>query len=455
MLLVLAAASACSGGNRTGRTSSDSQPYELTPGVSVVAVIEATKYTQPTPTSTPTLSPTRTAAPAATTPSTPQPTSTPSPVRTASTAKKLAPRPALKPDRTRDVDPKQGIQAVVNRYYRALNNGDLPLYESTIDPTNEYWLTIQQEQYRIWSKNYGDTTARAQVQTAVPVTGPYYRARMLLSLRTRDGRYGHVLQSWIFRRVGNSWKVTEPTAKQLGALRSKRGAGVTIEYYDWDRASVDRVLALSERALAKSARHMNVRPKRNVYVRLLPAYEVSPGLAAGLTVGYYRTSTPNLLFLRSPGSYGFGVYSPYDSPYAELEMTAAHELTHLLSDRRVRLTEITFWMSEGLAEWVADRGSSYELERALREGELFELSEMTEYSAVSSNLGLAYGQSKELVTYLIERYGIEGYWRLVEAYESSGQLDSSFRKALKVSADRFEQDWKNWVRTKYRVEGGP
>lgn len=355
------------------------------------------------------------------------------------------------------VDPgaRRGIQVAVDKHYRALNTENRELHRSTVDQSNPYYARVQREQFDLWTRSYGDSTAGARVRGIERLPAHYYRAEIALSVRFDSGQAGEALQSWVFRKRGGAWKLSEPRPRQLGPLRTRSGGGVTVEYYEWDEEQVARVLALSRRGLARASRVIGVEPPARVRVRLLPVYEVSPGLAAGQTVGYYRTATPDILFLRSPGSYGFGVYGRLESPYEELEQTAEHELTHLLADRRVPLRTLPMWMSEGLAEYVSDPSRSYLVQQAVRGDDLYSLYALQNFTLLSGNSGLAYGQSQELVAYVVRREGVAGYWRLARAYERTHHLDRAFRQALGVSQAQFERDWLRWLRVRYGAGDGP
>lgn len=342
-----------------------------------------------------------------------------------------------------------GIGSVVERHYEALNKGDLPLFDSTVDSTNKYWKAVQEQQYSLWFEAYGGSKARPKLLDVKPVMNGYYRARILLRLELESGAEGEVVQTWIFRRVNGRWRLTEPTRRQLGALHRMQGVGITVEYYNWDREQVSRVSRIVERSFARASAALNLRPRQRVQVRLLPAYEVSPGGAAGHTVGYYLAATPNILYLRSPGSYGFGGSDPDGSLDADLDGVATHEFTHLLQDRKTPLKDLPDWMTEGLAEWVADYPREYEVTAALDENRLWDLTLLNDFSTLSRDVSLAYGQSYELVDFLIESKGKDAYWKLAKAYAETERLETAIQRSTGLSRAEFERRWLLWLRDKY------
>jgi hypothetical protein len=339
---------------------------------------------------------------------------------------------------------------VVLRYYKALDEGDIQLFDRAVDQTNPHWKRVQNEQFGLWAQYFTDIEARVtEVRRA---SSNFYTVKALLDLRLESGGAGRAYHEVTVRRVGAEWKLSEPTVRELGKRLKKVGEGVTVEYYEWDARQARKVLQLGERALKVASEVVDVRPRRNVRLQLVPAYAASPWDVAGESVGYYSTATPNTLYLRSPGSYGFGLYRHDESPYDELYGTTVHELTHLLGDRRVPISKLPDWLTEGLAEWTAGRGPTYEVARAIQEDDLWDVQALQNFSLLSDDVGLAYGQSYELVDYLIEERGLRGYWRLADRYARTERLEPAIRQALGMGWGEFERGWLRWLRDKYDLE---
>gem|GEM_PF-953584 len=385
----------------------------------------------------------------------PAPRDVPTPTKAAPSASKVRSRTAPVRKPVTLASARRGIQQTVDRYYDALDTRDVRLFRSTVVPDNPYWQAVQEEQYALWVVNYAEGDASARVRDVRPLRRGYYSGKIDLTLQFDNEEYGRATQDWVFRRVAGRWKLAEPTRRELGALRSMRGEGITLEYYPWDAAQAERVLRISESAYRTVSGRVALRAKQRIRVRLLPAYEVSPGLAAGESVGYYRSASPNSLFLRSPGSFGFGTYRPYSSPYDELAKTATHEMTHLLADRRVPLGDLPDWMTEGLAEWVSGNPRPYEIHRALQKDGLYRLRQLAAFERLSSGAGLAYAQSYEVVSYIIQTHGLDGYWRLARAHRRYGSVDRPFREALGTGRPEFEREWLRFVRDKYDSDPEP
>ena len=68
----------------------------------------------------------------------------------------------------------------------------------------------------------------------------------------------------------------------------------------------------------------------------------------------------------------------------------------------------------------------------------------------SSDVSLAYGFAYSLVAYINEKYGgMEGFWKVVEAYDKSQKFDLALQQAFGVTYEQFDQDWRAWLKENY------
>ncbi len=347
--------------------------------------------------------------------------------------------------------PAQGIRHVVARYYTAMSRFDLKLLATTVDPTNRGLERLQRQEAFDWFEEFSGSRVRSRVERIGRMPHGFYRATVHVSVVLHNGDFGEELQSMLFRRVHGEWKLSEPSPGDLGPLRSRAGRGVTLEYYEWDSRQAGRVLKIAERSYARVTRLTGVRLRKNVRVRLLPAYAVSPGHVEDGSVGYYLSRMPNTVFVRSPGSLGFGGYDPSISPYDELGQSITHELTHLVSDRKVGIEGLPDWMTEGFAEWVAGSERPYEVRQALEQHRFLDVRLLDQFSGGASELDLDYGGSYELVDYVIHLKGTGGYWTLLRDYKRTHDLDSALRRSLGMGMYEFQERWQRWLRAKYRL----
>ena len=55
------------------------------------------------------------------------------------------------------------------------------------------------------------------------------------------------------------------------------------------------------------------------------------------------------------------------------------------------------------------------------------------------------------MAYITERYGgLDGFWKLVAAYDKTQNLDTALQQAFGVPYTQFDQDWRIWLKATYR-----
>lgn len=377
-------------------------------------------------------------------------TSTPhrKPTPTPTMAPTRPPTAAPKPTTTKVPSAREQIQDVANTYYRALDSANVDQLNQTLDLSNSYWTNAQRDLLPRWHEESSSSKVTATVVSLEPARYGLYKVTLRLTVNLSYGGTVTEMQDVVVRRVGNGWKLTEPTQAQLGRVLRKRGNGVTVEYYAWDASESRQVLSMAQKDLQHVTKVLKISPRRIVIVRLVPSYSVSPREVSSESVGYYLEMDPNRVYLRSPGSFGFGTYSEHESPYSILSQVTQHELTHLLSDRKVGLSGVADWMAEGLAEWVSNNPREYTVAKALAENQLYNPVTMNDFSSLD-NKSLAYGESYELVDYIIKKKGINAYWKMVRVYKKTDLLNEAIRKSVGVDLPTFERNWKQWLRNKY------
>jgi hypothetical protein len=69
---------------------------------------------------------------------------------------------------------------------------------------------------------------------------------------------------------------------------------------------------------------------------------------------------------------------------------------------------------------------------------------------LEKDVSLSYGLAVSLVDYIVETHGgMDGWWKLVGAYDKSQNLDKALREAFGIGYDEFDQGWRAWLKQKY------
>ena len=80
----------------------------------------------------------------------------------------------------------------------------------------------------------------------------------------------------------------------------------------------------------------------------------------------------------------------------------------------------------------------------------FNKQDLDHLSILDQDVSLAYGLAYSLVAYVNEKYGgMDGYWKLVQAFDRQQNLDKALQEAFSISYEQFDKDWRAWLKQKY------
>ncbi len=155
-------------------------------------------------------------------------------------------------------------------------------------------------------------------------------------------------------------------------------------------------------------------------------------------------SEHNLIILRSPARFR------YTRPFSEV---LEHELAHIFLDKKVGNSVPPRWMDEGFAmlesrEWRI--GQDILIVRAVFTNSIIPLSQIENLNSFGdSKAELAYTESYLALSYFLDEYGKESFFRLLD-YLSSGQaLDLAFLRATGESYIGFQAGFVDYLKKKY------
>ncbi len=416
----------------------------LIPGALLAAALAACGG--PTPAAQPTAAPTvqPTTAPAAQ--ATPQPTTAPA---------ATTPLPTAAPAGLAPEELKQRAQATVDLYARAFASGDAELLRQAVDQRNPPFRRLVETRFR-----YGLGRLRdGAIVQRVTSRGDLFIAHI---------RAGEIAYDWPMRLEGDRLVITEPTEAELGKRQTTQSENFTYYTYPWADDVNREIERLMEQARDTVKAKLGKLPSEKALVYVMPSYGLQPGGSPNAAAYYDRGSRAGLpprIYIYTPGTYLFGGYKADDGWQADLLPTLTHEYTHLVNDKAfVPIARMTDWMSEGLAEYVAqgDKTDAYwGVPEAVRADRWLPIKDtenplnprdLTNFYANedSSFKPLAYGYAASLVRYIVERYGgIDSFWTLVRAYDKEQDYDRAFQQAFGVSFAQFEQEWRAWLKNQY------
>lgn len=128
--------------------------------------------------------------------------------------------------------------------------------------------------------------------------------------------------------------------------------------------------------------------------------------------------------------------------------TIAHELAHIVIDQITFNCggDIPLWLNEGLATYVEgdlEDDLQEALDEAVAEDELLSLQSLSStFPASSRRARLAYAQSNQVVTYLIETYGQAKMGELLEVFGTGTTYDQALQGMYGLSVVDLDNEWR-------------
>lgn len=157
------------------------------------------------------------------------------------------------------------------------------------------------------------------------------------------------------------------------------------------------------------------------------------------------------------------VVVPFEGSYPKFERVITHELTHYIMYEKLRDVYARhnrygygappFWYVEGLAEYMSGDGESYSdmvVADALYSGQLVPLTAGDRLAGTY----LGYKEGESALRYLAATYGEAYVVRVLDLAWLSNDYDEVLDRALPKSLERFDDEWRRWLRARYAPRYG-
>jgi hypothetical protein len=347
-----------------------------------------------------------------------------------------------------------GIQQALDRYAQAYNSHNIELLKTAVDQSNPpFWRFMQTRFEGAQARGSGNAPRSYTVRTILKQR-PF---GFVLAQIASDGQVSDVT----FREVGGRWVMAEPTAEQIGPRQQQTSAHFAFETYPWLDDINPKIIAAMEQARANVLQRLGKVPEARPTVHIKPIFGVG-SITDPYVRAYYDPSDPahDRIEIFAPQSYAFGFYAPATGWEALLVRVLTHEYTHLATNRAFTpIARMSDWMSEGLAEYVADMPHTAAVREAVRAGQIIPIldtsgrvnkQDLQHLLALNEDSEMTYGLAYALVSYTAERYGgLDGFWKLVQAYDRTQDLEKALQQAFGIDYTQFDTDWRAWLKQTY------
>lgn len=129
-----------------------------------------------------------------------------------------------------------------------------------------------------------------------------------------------------------------------------------------------------------------------------------------------------------------------------------HELAHIFNHHIS--PQIPLWLNEGLAMWISGEKRLQEnfwLSLAALTGSFLPLREIEHsFPLERRKNGLAYAESRILVIYIMDVYGMDGLRRLLKELNSTDDPDEAIRNSFGLDYGEFDREFLSFLRGRYR-----
>jgi hypothetical protein len=353
------------------------------------------------------------------------------------------------------IEIKRGIQTAVDLYARAYNENKVDVLKQAVDQTNLPFRRLVQSRFddfqkSLWQGQYDFDFTVTDVQ-------PREHGFVLAHLTTSGGG----VTDWLFRQVAGRWVLSEPTAEQIGKVKQVETDHFIFNTYPWADDINAKVMELMEHAQKRVIDRLGKTPEGKALVDIMPIYGTLPGDDPG-AVAYYdhnsRNTDQDRILIYAPHSFLFDYYDPAQGWESHLEDVLTHEYTHLVHNRSFdNAGQLADWMVEGLAEYVSDAPSEYELSEAVKNDHIIPIfdeqsgimqrQDLVHLYRLKDDVSLAYALSHSLVVYIDQKYGgLDAFWKLARAYDQHQNMDEALRAAFGVSYKEFDAGWRKWLK---------
>lgn len=387
----------------------------------------------------------------------PKPQATPLPITT------LTASPTSLPDATQDTtdlsilsdtEIKTGIQESLDLYAQAYNENKPDLLEDVLDQENKPFRRIVRSRFDEDQKSsYG---------------GNFDYQFTLLSITKRE--FGYVIAhfqlwddynaDWPFRLLNGRWVITEPTVEQAGEPIITETEHFIFTTYPWANDVNQQIMDMMETARTDVANVLGKVPDEKANVKIMPIYGLSPFNPMGAIALYNKERGPikNFIEVYTPESFAYSFYDIKQGWDGELQSTLTHEYTHMTHARSFdQAGRLSDWMSEGLAEYVADAdGRVYQACNAFQSGTLIPILDESEtvykqdlmhMYTLEKDFSLSYGFATALVYFTVENYGgLDGFWTLATALDETSDFKKAVQKSYGIPYEEYNQNWQNWLK---------
>lgn len=218
---------------------------------------------------------------------------------------------------------------------------------------------------------------------------------------------------------------------------------LTVRWYQGDANFGQAAFDKARQTIDRLGRLYNIKPDRPMVVTLYPdsrtLFTVLPPNTQEWVGGQAAPELGTVVMAVAPGD------------LTEVNRTIPHEISHLVIYQATRNPYNTppKWLDEGLAvlnQEQVDGFMTQAFEQAKEKKNLYPLRVLSGiFPADTQQSYLAYGQSVEVVRYILQKYGEAGIARMLAAFKDGLSYDEIVQAGLGIGLDQLDKEWKQAI----------
>ena len=349
-----------------------------------------------------------------------------------------------------------GIQATLDQYAQAYNENRPELFDQVVDQENKPFKRVARSRFDEFQDSYQAGSFDLEF-TLVDMTRRE-DGLVLGHFQTDGGTDG----TWPFRYQNGNWMISEPTVEQMGKPVIKETEHFIFTTYPWADDLNPRIMELMENARQNVQKVLGKVPDEKANVEIMPGYGLHPFDPMNAVASYHQGTNPadDEIRIYVPDSFAYYLYDSQLGWDGELEHTLTHEYTHMTHTRSFdKAGKLAYWMSEGLAEYVAgETENSYWACSAMASGTFIPIldesgnvhkQDLMHIYGLDKDFSLSYDYSTSLVEFTVQKYGgLDGFWKLARALDQSSDFKKAVQDAFGISYDEYNKQWQAWLQRK-------
>ncbi len=250
---------------------------------------------------------------------------------------------------------------------------------------------------------------------------------------------------WVLTDTGGNRVETEPATINIEDDRYEwqdiTEGEVTLFWYQGDEVFAGELMGATQEALSRLAEETGAELENPVSIYI---YANSTDLQGSMI--YPQEWTGGVAFVRY-GIIAIGI-SPTSMSIDWGKKVIAHELTHLVIEQVTfnPYNELPTWLDEGLAmnaEGELEPGFIATFNQAKEDDTLISVRSLSSpFSAYAGEAILAYAESYYIVKYLIDEYGRDKMFEMLNTFRHGSGYDEALIKVYRFDMDGLDAEWR-------------